>query len=149
MAKYRVHIGSFNNISSDPDFFIGTGFAGCPISSFEDFKEAMYKYATFEKDGKSYWRNKIKISFNTEETHQAFKNEGDKQCEQQGFVDLLKAAMVAKKDPFHKIYIYFSPIGWIDKEGNLFKVLIDNKGKITPFTGKLSESLQLIGITFI
>lgn len=148
MAKYRVHIGAFSNISSDPDFFIGTGFCGCPISSIEDFKEAMYKYASFEKDGKSYWRNKIKISFNTEETHQAFKNEGDKQCTEQGFVDLLKAAMVAKKDPFHKIYIYFSPKGWTDKEGNLFKVLIDNKGKITPFTGKLSEALKTIGINF-
>lgn len=149
MAKYRVHIGPIDNISSSPYFFIGTGFAGCPIESIEDFKEAMYKYASFEKDGKSYWRDQIKISFNSEETHQAFKNEGNKQCAEQGFVDLFKAAMVAKKDPFHKIYIYFSPNGWIDKDGNVFKILIDNKGEITPFTGKLSESLQLIGITFI
>lgn len=145
---YRVHIGSFSNVSSDPNMFIGTGFAGYPISSVEEFKEAMYKYATFVKDGKQVWRPEIKITFNKEETFVSFKEEGDKQCAEQGFVDLFKVASKVKKDPLFNIKIYFRPSGWIDKDGTVFKVIIDNKGEITPFKGLLSEALKEIGVTF-
>lgn len=148
MAKFRVHIGSFSNISSDPNFFIGTGFSGYPIESIEDFKEAMYKYASFEKDGQKYWRNEVKISFQHEETFSAFKAEGDKQCAEQGFVDLFKVALAVKKDDLYHKRLYFRPNGFKDKDGNIFKVLIEINDVFTPYYGKLSEALEKIGITF-
>lgn len=40
---YILHISSTNNS------FIGTGFMGTKISSMEDIKQAMHKYATFTK----------------------------------------------------------------------------------------------------
>lgn len=67
----------------------------------DDLKALLRKYATFEKDGKRYWRVEIKMSFSLQSSVQAFKAEGDRQA----------------KDPFRGISIIYRPSKWIDKDG--------------------------------
>lgn len=136
------------NISSTDNSFIGTGFMGVKVSSIEDIKQAMYKYATIIHNGKQCWRTEIKLTFNSVSTLEAFKAEGDRQCEENGFVDLLKAALIYKNDPFIKYKIIFRPSGWIDKDGNEFKLVLLKDDEVIPFNGKLRELLSQIGITF-
>ena len=132
----------------DKNFFFGTGFFGEEISSFEDFKKAMHKNATYEKDGKSFFYDEIKVTFLLASTIDAFKAEGDRQCQEDGFVDLFRAVKACKSDPFRQYTIFFRPNGWI-KDGKVFKLIImENNNKVTPFYGKWSELLSSIGIIF-
>lgn len=63
MKKYNISISSTTNLTSDDKFFLGTGFMGAEFSTMDDLKALLRKYATFEKDGKRYWRVEIKMSF--------------------------------------------------------------------------------------
>jgi hypothetical protein len=107
--NYIIHISSTNNS------FIGTGFLGLKVSSMNDIKQALFKYATFTKDDKTYWRDEIKITFNLASTLEAFKAEGNKQCKENGFVNLFTAALVYKSDPFKKYTIVYRPSGCTGK----------------------------------
>ena len=89
---------------------------GHGIESMNDLKEAMFKYAS----NKGYWRPEIKLSFNLATTTAAFKAEGNKQCQENGFVNLIAAAML-KRDPFYNTYIVFRPSGWVDNNGSVFR----------------------------
>lgn len=139
---YVVHISSTNNS------FIGTGFMGSRVASFEDVKQAMLKYATFKKEGKSYWYEEIKLSFNLASTLDAFKAEGDRQCKENGFVNLFSAALVCKSDPFRDYTIIYRPSKWVDAQGKMFSLVLLKNKEVIPFPGKLSELLTQIGITF-
>ena len=144
MMRYTV------NISPAPksNEFFGTGFFGEEISSFEDFKKIMYENATYEKDGKSFFYDEIKVSFSLADTTDKVKSVGDKQCETEGLVNLFEVAKIYKSDPFSKFTIFFRPNGWI-KDGKVFKlIIIENNNKVTPFYGKWSELLSSIGIIF-
>lgn len=143
MMRYTV------NISPAPksNEFFGTGFFGEEISSFEDFKKIMYEYATYKKDGKSFFYDKIKVSFSLADTTDKVKSVGDKQCETEGLVNLFEVSKIYKSDPFSKFTIIFHPNGWI-KDGKVFKLIIMENNKITPFYGKWSELLSSIGIIF-
>ena len=144
--KYVVNISGTSNISDSPTFFLGTGFLGSEFSSFEELKNLLYEYATFNKDGKQVWRKEIKITFNLASTIDAFKAEGDKQCETQGFVDLFKAARVLRQDPFRDIKIIFRPSSWVDKNGKTFRFVLIKGDEVLPRDCKLSEILKEIGI---
>lgn len=63
MKKYNISISSTTNLTSDDKFFLGTGFMGAEFSTMDDLKALLRKYATFEKDGKRYWRVEIKMPF--------------------------------------------------------------------------------------
>ena len=142
--KYTV------NISPAPksNEFFGTGFFGEEFSSFEDFKRIMHKYATYKKDGKSFFYDEIKVSFSLADTTDKVKSAGDKQCETEGLVNLFKIAKIYKSDPFSKFTIFFRPNGWIKNE-KIFKLIImENHTKVTPFYGKWSELFLHIGIIF-
>lgn len=121
--KYNVNISSFTNIIDDKNFFFGTGFFGEEISSFEDFKKIMHKNATYEKDGKSFFYDVIKVLFSLSETTDRVKSAGDKQCETEGLVNLFEIAKIYKSDPFFRFTIFFCPNGWI-KDGKVFKLII-------------------------
>lgn len=136
------------NISSTDNTFFGTGFLGKEISSFEDLKAALHKYATYKEGEKSYWQKEIKISFNTVNSIKAFKEEGGRQCKEQGFVNLLSAAAALKKDPFYGYEIIYRPGKWIDEQGKVFSFVLIEKNEIKPFYGKLKELLTQIGIEF-
>lgn len=142
MKSYIIHISSTNNP------FIGTGFLGVKVSSMEDIKQAMYKYATVSHNGKKCWITEIKLTFNLASTLETFKTEGDRQCKENGFVDLFSVAIACKSDPFIKYSIIFRPSGWVDKAGNEFKLVLLKGNEVIPFNGKLSELLSKIGITF-
>lgn len=144
---YRVNISSPSNILGDPDFFIGTGFLGEEFTTYDELKELIKKYATFNKDGKSYWRKQIKLTFSLNSTISKFKAEGDRQCKEQGFVNLFAAAAVAKNDPFHNIEIHFRPGKW-EKDGIVFSFVLVKGDEITPKPGKLQPILEELGMKF-
>lgn len=59
MKKYNI--SSTTNLTSDDKFFLGTGFMGAEFSTMDDLKALLRKYATFEKDGKRYWRAPVSL----------------------------------------------------------------------------------------
>lgn len=147
MKKYNIHIGPTTYSLSDPDWFSGTGFIGEGFNTREELLSLMKKYATFKKDGVSYWRKEIRLTFELGSTVEAFKAEGNKQCKENGCVNLFTAASVLRKDPFYGIKIIYRPGAWIDSKGNEFKfVLITKDDEVIPKKGKLSEILKELGM---
>lgn len=147
MKKYNVSINATTNFIGDSNFFFGTSFMGEGFNNIEELKALMHKYATFKKDGISCWREEIKLTFSLGETIEAFKSEGNRQCEENGFVNLFTAALACRKDPFHDITIVYRPGAWVDKDGNEFKfVVIKNNGEVTPKAMKLSAILRELGM---
>ena len=147
MEKYNIHISSTTNLLSDPNWFPGTGFMGQGFSTREDLLALLKKYATYKKDGESYWQEEIKLTFELGETVAKFKEEGDRQCKVNGFVNLFAAAAVCAKDPFHGIEVIYRPGGWIDAQGNEFKfVLITKEDEVIPKKGKLTDILRELGM---
>lgn len=146
--KYRVNIDPITNLSSDGDFFFGTGFFGAEFDTFEELKQLLRKYATYERDGRRYWRKVIKITFSLNSTFSSVKAEGDRQCEENGMVNLFSAVAAYRKDPFHKYTLFFRPSKWQDNKGIFSFLLQEGKGDPMPRYGKLSEILKEIGISF-
>ena len=147
MKKYNVHISPTTNSLSDSNYFNGTGFIGEGFSNREELLVLLKKYATYTKDGKLYWRKEIKLSFELGETVAKFKEEGDRQCKTNGFVNLFTAAAVCAKDPFYGIKIIYRPSAWIDSQGNEFKfVLITKEREVIPKKGKLTDILREMGM---
>lgn len=146
--KYRINIDPVTNLSSDGDFFFGTGFFGAEFDTFEELKGLLRKYATFERDGKKYWRKVIKMTFSLEPTFAAVKAEGDRQCKETGMVELFSAITAYRKDPFHKYTIFFRPGKWQDDKGIFSFLLQEDRKDPEPRYGKLKEILKEIGISF-
>ena len=80
MKKYNINIGSTSNSISDDKFFFGTGFMGASFQTIDELRSLLHEYATFEKNGKRYWREEIKMTFSLQSSVQAFKAEGDRQA---------------------------------------------------------------------
>lgn len=146
MKKYVVNISGTSNILGDPKSFIGTGFMGAEFDTHEELKDLLLKYATFKKDGKTYWREEIKMTFSLGKTMEAFKAEGDRQCKENGFVNLFSIGAKLKKDPFRGIKIIYRPSRWVNKEGNEFALVLIKGDEVIPQHKKLSEILKDLGI---
>lgn len=146
IMKYVVNISGTSNLSNDPNFFIGTGFMGEPFNTPEELKALLLKYATYEKNGKTVWREMIKLTFSLYKTIEAFKEEGNRQCKENGFVNLFSAASVFRKDPFRGIQLIFNPSGWSDPNGEVFHFVLIKGKEIIPKKGKLSEILKETGL---
>lgn len=146
MAKYTVNIHGPKNYKDQKTFFIGTPFFGESFDTMKDLKNLLIKYATEQEDGKRYWREEIELSFELAETTEAIKQEGDRQCVEKGFVNPFSLAAIANKDPFKGIKVFWRPAGWIDEEGNVFKVVLVKGDEVTPKFCKLSEVLIEIGL---
>lgn len=146
MKRYSVNINSITNILGDDDFFLGTGFLGAQFDTFEELKKLLVEYATYEKEGKRYWRKVIKMTFSLGSTISSIKKEGDRQCEENGIVELFSLAAAYRKDPLTKYTLYFRPSKWQDSKG-VFSFLLQEDGKDpVPKYGKFSEILKEIGI---
>lgn len=146
MKRYSVNINSITNLSDDNDFFLGTGFLGAQFDTFEELKKLLVEYATYEKEGKRYWRKVIKLTFSLGSTISSIKKEGDRQCEENGMVELFSLAATYRKDPLTKYTIYFRPSKWQDSKG-AFSFLLQEDGKDpVPKYGKFSEVLKEIGL---
>lgn len=146
MKRYIVNIESTSNNLLDPKFFIGTGFMGEGFDTHEELKALLLKYATYQKDEKSFWREEIKMTFSLGTTLEEFKSEGDKQCKEKGFVNLFSIGAKLKKDPFHGIKIIYRPSKWVDKNGNEFAFVLIKGNEVIPQSKKLSEILKDIGL---
>ena len=146
MKRYNVNIHGPKNYKDQKTFFIGTGFFGEPFDTVEDLKSLLYKYATEKENGKLYWREEIELSFALEETVNAIKQEGDRQCVEKGFVNMFKLGSIMNKDPFKGIKIVYRPGGWIDEEGKVFKFVLINGDNVSPRYCKLTNILREIGM---
>ena len=146
MKRYIVNIGGTSNLLSDPRCFIGTGFMGEEFDTHEELKALLLKYATYQKDGKAFWREEIKMTFSLGTTLEKFKSEGDRQCKENGFVNLFTAALACKSDPFRGIEIIYRPSKWVDKDGNEFAFVLIKGDEVIPQSKKLSEILKGIGM---
>ena len=142
MKKYNINIGSTSNLISDDKFFFGTGFMGAEFSSIDELRSLLHKYATFEKDGKRYWREEIKMSFSLQSSVQAFKAEGDRQAKENGFVNLFSIGARLRKDPFHGIEIIYRPSKWVDEKGNVFAFILIKGDEVIPQNKKLRDILR-------
>lgn len=142
MKKYIINIGSTSNSISDDKFFFGTGFMGEEFSTIDELRSLLHKYATFEKDGKRYWRSEIKMTFSLGTTLEAFRAEGDRQCKENGFVNLFSIGARLRKDPFHGIEIIYRPSKWVDEKGNVFAFILIKGDKIIPQNKKLRDILR-------
>lgn len=147
MKKYNINIGSTSNSISDDKFFFGTGFMGAEFSTIDELRSLLHKYATFEKDGKSYWREEIKMTFSLQSSVQAFKAEGDRQAKENGVVNLFSCMAACAKDPFRKISIIYRPSRWIDEDGDKFAFILIKGDEVIPQKNKkLRDILREIGI---
>lgn len=148
MKKYIINIGSTSNSISDPNFFIGTGFMGEGFDTLEELKSLLKKYATYLKDGKSFWRSaEIKMTFSLGTTLEAFRAEGDRQCKENGFVNLFSIGARLRKDPFHGIKIIYRPSKWIDEKGNVFAFILIKGNEVIPQKNKkLRDILRELGM---
>lgn len=147
MKKYNINIGSTSNSISDDKFFFGTGFMGAEFSTIDELRLLLHKYATFEKDGKSYWREEIKMTFSLQSSVQAFKAEGDRQAKENGVVNLFSCMAACAKDPFRKISIIYRPSRWIDEDGDEFAFILIKDDEVIPQKNKkLRNILREIGI---
>ena len=146
MKRYVVNIGGTSNLLSDPRCFIGTGFMGEGFETLEELKSLLKKYATYQKDGKSLRRSEIKMTFSLGTTLEAFKAEGDRQCKENGFVNLFSIGARLRKDPFHGIEIIYRPSKWVDEKGNVFAFILIKGDEVIPQKKKLRDILKEIGI---
>ena len=147
MKKYIINIGSTSNSILDDKFFFGTGFMGEEFSTMDELRSLLHKYATFEKDGKRYWREEIKMTFSLQSSVQAFRAEGDRQCKENGFVNLFSIGAKLRKDPFHGIKIIYRPSKWVDEKGNVFAFILIKGDEVIPQKNKkLRDILKEIGI---
>lgn len=147
MKKYNINIGSTSNSISDDKFFFGTGFMGAEFSTIDELRSLLHKYATFEKDGKSYWREEIKMTFSLQSSVQAFKAEGDRQAKENGVVNLFSCMAACAKDPFREISIIYRPSRWIDEDGDEFAFILIKGDEVIPQKNKkLRDILKEIGI---
>lgn len=142
MKKYIVNIGSTSNSILDDKFFFGTGFMGEEFSTIDELRSLLHKYATFEKDGKSYWREEIKMTFSLQSSVQAFKAEGDRQAKENGVVNLFSCIAAYAKDPFRKISIIYRPSKWVDEKGNVFAFILIKGDEVIPQNKKLRDILR-------
>lgn len=142
MGKYNINIGSTSNSISDNKFFLGTGFMGAEFSTIDELRSLLHKYATYEKDGKKYWREEIKMSFSLQSSVQAFKAEGDRQAKENGVVNLFSCIAACAKDPFRKISIIYRPSRWIDEDGDTFAFILIKGNKVIPQKKKLRDILR-------
>ena len=144
MKKYNINIGSTSNSISDNKFFLGTGFMGAEFSTIDELRSLLHKYATFEKDGKSYWREEIKMTFSLQSSVQAFKAG---QAKENGVVDLFSCMAACAKDPFRKISIIYRPSRWIDEDGDTFAFILIKGDEVIPQKNKkLRDILRSIGM---
>ena len=147
MKKYNINIGGTSNLLSDPRCFIGTGFMGEGFDTLEELKSLLKKYATYQKDGKSFWRSEIKMTFSLGTTLEAFRAEGDRQCKENGFVNLFSIGARLRKDPFRGIEIIYRPSRWIDENGEEFAFILIKGDEVIPQKNKkLRDILRELGM---
>ena len=139
--KYYVHI----KIQERP--LLSTGFLGEEINSLEELKAVIKKYGIYkENDGSRYWGDSVKIHFTTASVIDAVKESGERQCEENGGVDLFSFVPILQKCPYKDVYVFYRHDGWIDDNGIIFRWIITRGEDCKPIYGKLIDVLKELGI---
>ena len=148
--KYNVNVSSLTNMIGDKDFFFGTGFFGEEFSSKEELKDIICKYVCTDKNRPGYTTKNFKLTFSLASTIAAMKEEGNRQCRENGMVELFSVAAKMQKDPFVGKEIYYLVGGRYESDPSqvFYYVMYDkNTKKYTPIYGKLQGVLEAVGIT--
>lgn len=124
-----------------------TGFLGEEINSMEELKAAIKKYGTYrENDGSRYWGDPIMLHFTTASIIDAVKESGDRQCKENGYVNLFSFVSMLQKCPYKDVDVFYRHDGWLDSDGRLFRWLITRGEDQQPIYGKLIDVLKELGI---
>lgn len=139
--KYYVHI----KIQERP--LSSTGFLGEEVTSLEELKAAIKKYGIYkEKDGSLYWGDPVMIHFTEASVIDAVKESGDRQCKENGYVNLFSFISTLQKCPYKDVDVFYRHDGWIDDNGIIFRWLITRGEDQQPIYGKLVDVLKELGI---
>lgn len=124
-----------------------TGFLGKEINSLDELKAAIKKYGTYNKnDGSLYWGDPVKIHFTTASVIDAVKESGDRQCKEDGGVNLFSFVSILQKCPYKDVDVFYRHDGWIDDNGMIFRWLIAKGEDYKPIYGKLIDVLKELDI---
>ena len=125
-----------------------TGFLGEEINSIEELKAVIKKYGTYnENDGSRYWGDPVKIHFTTASIVDAVKESGERQCKENGGVNLFSFVSILQKCPYKDVNIFYRHDGWIDDNGIIFRWIIAKGEDYKPIYGKLIDVLKELDIT--
>lgn len=133
--KYTINIKAVDF----KDGLFGTGFFGEDFSSVEELKTIFREYGPK--------KNVVtKITISSAETTSAIKDFGNNLAAKGQNINLFSLAVIARKDKFKDIAIYYLPNGWYDNNG-VFKFILEKGEKIIPQYGKkLTNILRELGI---
>lgn len=125
-----------------------TGFLGEEVTSLEELKAVIKKYGIYkEKDGSLYWGDPVMIHFTTASVIDAVKESGDRQCKENGCVNLFSFISILQKCPYKDVDVFYRHDGWIDDNGEIFRWLITRGEDSQPIYGKLVDVLKELDIT--
>lgn len=125
----------------------GPGFLGEEINSLEELKAVIKKYGIYkESDGSRYWGDPIMLHFTTASIIDAVKESGDRQCKENGYVNLFSFVSMLQKCPYKDVDVFYRHDGWLDSDGRLFRWLITRGEDQQPIYGKLIDVLKELGI---
>lgn len=129
--KYTINIKA----ADFKDGLFGTGFFGEDFSSVEELKTIFREYGPK--------KNVVtKITISSAETTSAIKDFGNNLAAKGQNINLFSLAVIARKDKFKDITIYYLPNGWYD---GVFKFVLE-KGEETQYGKKLTNILRELGI---
>ena len=124
-----------------------TGFLGEEVNSMEELKAVIKKYGTYNKnDGSCYWGDIVEIHFTTASIVDAIKESGERQCKENGEVNLFSFISILQKDPYKDVDVFYRPGGWIDDNGITFNWIVSREEDHHPVYGKLVDVLQELDI---
>ena len=148
--KYIVNVSPTTNFIGDKGWFMGTGFFGEEFSSLEEFREIVRKHVCTDKERPLYTTKNFKLNFSLASTVNSMKEEGNRQCRENGMVELFSVAAKMKNDPFVNKEVYFFVRGKYESDpSKVFHYLMYDKDteKYTPIYGRMKDVLEAVGIT--
>lgn len=126
---------------------LGPGFFGEEINSLEELKAVIKKYGVYkEKDGSLYWGDPVMIHFTAASVIDAVKESGNRQCEENGCVNLFSFVSILQKCPYKDVDVFYRHDEWIDSNGVIFRWLITRGEEQHPVYGKLIDVLKELSI---
>lgn len=149
--KYVVNVSSLTNMIGDKDFFFGTGFFGEEFSSKEELRDILNKYVCTDKNRPYYATKNFKLTFSNASTIADMKEEGNRQCRENGMVELFSVVAKCRKDPYFGKEVYFFVGGKYETNpSEVFHYLLYNKNtkQYTPIYGGISKVLEVMEINF-
>ena len=148
--KYVVNVSPTTHFIGDKGWIMGTGFFCAEFSSLEEFKEIVRKHVCTDKERPLYTTKNFKLTFSLASTVNSMKEEGNRQCRENGMVELFSVAAKMKRDPFvNKAVSFFVRGKYESARSKVFHYIMYDKDteKYTTISGKMKDVLEAVGIT--